>query len=266
MQDRYLSGVPGDLIEEDHRRAGDKEIRKNRNGKARIDSPRSSTALVANTLGFFRDRAGDLPHLPGCSDVKWPVLSLRFEQGVDLPWSPNGGPPAKLDALITTPSAVMGVEAKRFEQLDKPSVSFSPRQYWRNWGDHMKGYEKVRDILCDNKQFYVSLKADQLVKHAFALRTQVGSGGHYEGLMPILFYLYAEPAFWPEGCNRERIPIDDNANALHREEIAHFAASVKGDEVRFVACSYREMLATWEQDDDPEIREHARAVIQRFSP
>ena len=266
MAERFLPGVPGELIEEDHRRAGGKQIKKNKNGKARIDSPRSSAALVANTLGFFRDRVDALPHLPGCSDVKWPARSLRFEQGVDLPWSPNGGPSAELDVLITTLSAVIGVEAKRFEQFSTPSVSFSPRQYWRNWGDCMKGYEKIRDVLCDNKQFYVSLKADQLVKHAFALRTQVSPDGHYEGLKPILFYLFAEPAYWPSDSHSERIAIDDNANAVHQEEIAHFAHCVEGDEVRFVACSYRELLATWEQSDNPDIREHTRAVVRRFSP
>ena len=100
------------------------------------------------------------------------------------------------------------------------------------------------------------------IKHAFALRTQASSDGEYAGLQPILFYLYAEPDAWP----RDGKPIDDDAKAAHRQAINHFAKSVYGDEVRFIACSYRELLATWELSENPEVREHAKAIACRFSP
>ena len=61
-------------------------------------------------------------------------------------------------------------------------------------------------------------------------------------------------------------PIDDDAKATHREEINHFAKSVEGDEVRFIACPYRELLATWERSQNPDVREHAKAIACRYSP
>ncbi len=126
----------------------------------------------------------------------------------------------------------------------------------------MKGYEGVRDQLIRNDRPSVGLDRAQLVKHALGLRTQVRSGGEFEGLKPVLFYLYAEPDIWP----RDGKPIAEEAKASHREEISRFAQDVVGDEVRFVACSYRELLATWERSDKPEIREHAKALVRRFSP
>ena len=36
--------------------------------------------------------------------------------------------------------------------------------------------------------------------------------------------------------------------------------------MRFIACSYRELLATWERSENLEVREHAKAVACRYSP
>ena len=126
----------------------------------------------------------------------------------------------------------------------------------------MKGYEGMRDNLNERKRPHAGVNATQLVKHALALRTQVSSGGEFEGLKPVLFYLFAEPDIWP----RDGKPVDNEAKSLHRQEIRKFAQSVEGDEVRFVARSYRELLATWERSENPEIREHAKVVKLRFSP
>lgn len=126
----------------------------------------------------------------------------------------------------------------------------------------MKGYEGIRDKLNESKRSHAGVNTAQLVKHALALRTQVGPDREFDGLKPILFYLYAEPETWPRDGN----PVDNEAKAVHREEVSRFASSVEGDEVRFVACSYRELLGTWERSEEPEIREHAKAVIRRFSP
>ena len=126
----------------------------------------------------------------------------------------------------------------------------------------MKGYEGIRDKLKKSENPNVGLDRAQLVKQAFALRTRVNSGGEFDGLKPVLFYLYAEPDTWP----RNGKPVEDEAKTAHREEIKHFAQSVDGDEVRFVACSYRNLLAAWERNENPEIREHARGVVRRFAP
>ena len=75
-------------------------------------------------------------------------------------------------------------------------------------------------------------------------------------------YLYAEPEFWPSDDR----PIREEARARHREEITDFARRVSGDEVKFIACSYRELLSGWQESGAPKVHSHAEAVIRRFSP
>ena len=60
----------------------------------------------------------------------------------------------------------------------------------------------------------------------------------HTGLRPILFCLYTEPARWP-GSGR---PIDAEAIAGHRVEIARFSRLVEGDEVTFIACVWQRLL------------------------
>ena len=260
MGKRFLPGVPGRQIEEIYNSAPGNEI-----ASGKFDSPESSAALAANTFGFFLNRVGDLPPLPGCEEVEWPANRLYVEKEVRFPW--RGGRHPWLDALVVTPSTLIGVESKRFEpyRSGTPHGSFSDA-FWereeRRWGGRMDGYRGVRDEIHASPDAYDHLDAAQLVKHALALRTRVGQGKQFEGLKPVLFYLFAEPDTWPRDGKR----IDNEAKAAHREEIGTFASSVVEDEVRFVACSYRELLAKWERDESPEIREHARAVVRRFSP
>ena len=257
MTDRFLPGVPGPEIERIFNAAAGNEIT-----SGKFDSPESSAALAANAFGFFLKRPQDLPALPDCDRVAWPARSLSLEATVRFPWS--GGRHPVLDCLMATPSALIGIESKRFEPFrGKKSASFSDA-YWRPvWGDDMKGYEGVRDTLRANGSLYDFLDAAQLIKHAFALRTAVHNrrSGH-DGLTSILFYLYAEPAVWPKNGR----PIGDDEKAKHREEIARFAKDVAGDEVAFVSCSYQRLLEDWARHEDREIRSHAAAVTRRFAP
>ena len=256
MTDRFLPGVPGRQIEEIFNAAPGNEIE-----SGNFDSRESSAALVANTFGFFLNRAYDLPSLPGCAKEICPATSLGLERTVRYPWS--GGSHPVLDVLIATPSALIGIEAKRFEPFrDEPQVSFTEAHWRPVWGDCMKAYERVRDKLYGNVSLYTSLKADQLVKHAFGLRTQTRPNKEFEGLTPILFYLYAEPDFLPNVGK----PIDEYTKAQHREEVEDFAEAVAGDEVRFISCRYRELLADWELNSSHKIRLHAQNIIRRFSP
>ena len=260
MGERFLPGVPGEQIEEIYNAAPGNEI-----ARGKFDSPESSAALAANTFGFFLNRPGDLPPLPGCEDVEWPVSCLYVEKEVRFPW--RGGRHPWLDALVVTSSTLIGVESKRFEpyRSSKAPGRFSDAFWIRRehrWGGCMEGYQGVRDEIHAIPDTYAHLDAAQLVKHALALRTRVGAKKQFNGLQPHLFYLYAEPDTWP----RNGKPVEDEAKTAHREEIKHFAQSVEGDEVRFVACSYRELLGTWERSDNSEIRDHARAVFGRFSP
>ena len=120
----------------------------------------------------------------------------------------------------------------------------------------------MRDKLGDNKGIPYSLNAGQLFKHAFALRTAVQNNGAYPGLRPILFYIYAEPERWPEGG--EKIAAVDLAR--HREEIDAFAKEVANDEVKFVSCSYRELLEEWVGQGTAAVSRHAAQALVRFAP
>ena len=206
MHDRFLPGVPRKQIEVIYNAAPGKEI-----VSGKFDSPESSAALAANTFGFFLNRPDDLPHLPGCEDVGWPASSLALEQKVSLPW--RGGTHPVLDVLIPTSSALIGIESKRFEPFrDRPEAHFSDA-YWRDvWGDCMSGYQRIRDALRENGNLYVSLKADQLVKHALSLRTRTRPGKQYAGLSPVLFYICAEPDLLPNSNKR----ISGDANSQGR--------------------------------------------------
>ncbi len=258
MVARFLSGVPGPQIEKILNAAPGDEIR-----SGKFDSPESSAALVVNAFGYFLNRAQDLPPLPGCKEYVWPATSLSLEAEVKSPWKSDYHP--HLDVLVTTPSALIGIESKRFEpfrQKQESQQHFSDK-YWRLvWGIRMKGYKRVKDKIDKDKYLYTCLNAAQLVRHALALRTRVHQKIECQGLTPILFYLYAEPEIWPIS----RILVDLEKKERHKKELETFAKEVEDDEVRFISYSYRELLANWKQSRMPTIRSHAEAVTQRFSP
>ena len=253
---RFLPGVPGENIERILDAAPGDEI-----GRGKFDHPESSAALAANAFGFFLHRAGELPPLPSCLGARWPARSLAIEATVRFPWS--GGHHPVLDCLVATPSALIGIESKRFEPFRGHAAAVFSDAYWRPvWGDCMKGYEQVRDSLRDDPHHYRRLDAAQLVKHAFALRSDVHRAGAHRGLKPILFYVHAEPEYWPRTGRR----VDDDAKAGHRDEIARFARLVAGDEVAFVSCTWQRLLEAWRYDRRERIRTHAAAVVARYSP
>ena len=254
MGGRWLPGVPGCCIEKIFNAAPGNEIK-----SGKFDSPESSARLAANAFGFFLCHPACLPPLPGCKCKCWPAVSLKLEQEVRFPW--RGGLHPVLDVLVETRCALIGIESKRFEPFrDKPKVCFS-KAFWRDvWGDRMKGYQCVMNKLLKDKSLFTHLDAAQLVKHALALRTEVHREGKHKGLRPVLFYVYAEPDCWPNSGK----PVDKAAIDKHREEVEAFARKVAGDEVKFVHCSYSELLECWRRHTDPKIRAHAEAVIRCF--
>ena len=111
MGKRFLPGVPGRQIEEIYNSAPGNEI-----ASGKFDSPESSAALAANTFGFFLNRVGDLPPLPGCEEVEWPATScLYLERGSTLPLERRMGPSMYLTLSIVTPLGTYrgGVQAVR---------------------------------------------------------------------------------------------------------------------------------------------------------
>ncbi len=224
--DRFLPGVPARRVERMFAAAPGDEI-----ASGKFDHPESSAAPAANAFGFFLERANALPPLPGLENAGWPTGQLALEATVRFPW--RGGRHPVLDVLVATRAAFIGVESKRFEPFrSKRPPEFSDA-YWRPvWGGRMKGYEGVRNRLRQTPDLFRFLDAAQLVKHAFALRTEVHrAGGAYRRLSPVLFYVHAEPEFWP----KSGAPVDDAEKTAHRDEIARFADAVKGGEVAFAA-------------------------------
>ena len=253
---RFLPGVPGREIENIFNSAAGNEI-----SSGKFDSPESSAALAANAFGFFLKSASRLPPLPGCENESWPARSIDLEATIRFPW--RGGRHPVLDCVVTTSSALIGIESKRFEPYRTNSLSRLSDTYWRPvWGKRMKGYESIRDGLRDDPDHYSRLDATQLFKHAFALRTAVHRRRECEGIAPILFYIFAEPESWP----RNGKPVNPELKSRHLQEIEKFGAAVAGDEVRFVSCSYRQLLRTWSNDAEGSIRAHANAVAGSFSP
>ncbi len=254
---RFLPGVPDGEIEEILNAAPGKEI-----ATGKFDHPESSAALAVNALGFFLHRPADLPGLPGCENNGWPAKALSVEATVRFPWA--GGRHPVLDCLLTTATALVGIESKRYEPFrERRSRAEFSDAYWRDvWGGRMGGYERLRDALRRNDRLYSHLDAVQLIKHAFALRTAVHDDGPHRELKPILFYLFAEPSAW----SRTGAPVDAAAKAAHRREINHFAGCVADAEVAFVACSYDELLESWRRAPDDDIRTHAKRVAERFHP
>lgn len=260
MPERFLPGVPSAEIEAAFGAAPGNEIT-----SGKFDSPESSAALAANAFGFFLNRPGDLPPLPGCERQAWLARRLALEAEVRFPW--RGGRHPVLDCLIATPSALIGIESKRYEPFRAKAATAPSRPlssaYWRPcWGGRMTGHERVRDALREDRRAYARLDAAQLFKHAFALRTDVHRTGQHAGLRPILFYIYAEPETWPIDGRR----VEEDRKAQHRQELEAFATAVAGDEVSFVACPYRTLLRSWTGSENPEIRAHAQAVIERYAP
>ncbi|MBC4018651.1 hypothetical protein [Siccirubricoccus deserti] len=214
----------------------------------KIASPESSAALVANAFGFFLLRPADLPKLPSIpAEVEWPPTRIGLEKCVRFPW--RGGLHPWLDALVDTPSHIVGVESKRYEPFRPRKPPVFSDAYWGDvWGGAMAPFLAMRDRLRDVPSAYLHLDAAQLVKHALGLRTMAKGSGK----RPFLLYLHAEPLAWPNGT-----PVPPDRIRRHAEEAASFAEAVRGAEVEFATATYAELLAAMRGSGVPEVRRHA---------
>lgn len=257
MSDRFLPGVPWDLIEEMFAGAPGNEIE-----SGKFDHPESSARLAANAFGYFVRQPGLLPPLPGCEEEGWPATRVVREETVNFPW--RGGRHPVLDVLVETSSAVIGIESKRFEPFRRTRgrPAFSETYMRPEWGDRMKGYQCTRDEIRNEEGRAVGLDCAQLVKHALALRTKVRRAETARRPRPILFYVYAEPGCWP----MTKEPVHPQSISVHRRQVREFAERVDGDEVRFVHCTYRQMLNSWSVHGSPKVRGHATEVLKAFCP
>ena len=225
----------------------------------KLASPESSSALAVNAFGWFLRRPEALPPLPGLSTA-WPAREVRLEAELRFPWS--GGRHPWLDAAIVTDTHLIGIESKRYEPFRsrKKNPGFSDAYDRPVWGDAMTGFCSVRDELKAGSLRYTSLDAPQLVKHAFGLRSAVHrEGGPFQGLKPVLVYLYAEPRAWPDGR-----PVDASRVSMHRSECEHFTQRTAGDEVEFLTLDYVGLVKDWASGKDPGPALHAERLAEAF--
>lgn len=241
----FLPGVPADLVLAALHRAAGREL-----ASGKFDSPDSSAALAVNAFGWFLTRPDHLPPLPGVPMGQPDAVEVEAE--MHFPW--RGGRHPWLDAALSTPTTLVGIEAKRFEPFrPQKTVTFSESFDGRDWGPGMAPIEAMRHALIAGTQRFQTLNAAQLVKHAYALRTQ----GLKRARGAVLVYLYAEPATWASGK-----AVDPARIALHRKELGAFGRAIHGADVSFVALRWAELLAQWAAQ--PRLADHAAALIVRF--
>lgn len=183
-----LPGLPVETIISAYLAAPGNEI-----ASKKFENPESSSALVANTFGFFFTRPADLPALTDAIDCGWPVEQLTPEAVVRFPWT--GGRHPCLDLLIETRTALIGVELKRYEPFRFKKKSEMSDAYWRDvWGAEMGRYERCRDAIRDGQIKFARLDAVQLIKHAFGLRTAVNTCRNGRGNDPSCSTCIASPS------------------------------------------------------------------------
>lgn len=243
----FLPGVPADAVLTALRRAPGREM-----AAGKYDGPDSSAALAANAFGWFLTRAADLPPLPSVPMGQPEQVELEFE--MPFPWRGDRHP--WLDAAITTATTLVGIESKRFEPFrPQKSVQFSDGFNGRDWGPGMVPFNAMRAALTSGAEVFQALNAAQLVKHAFALRTQ----GLKRARGAVLVYLYSEPKVWASGK-----AVDPARIAVHRKEIGRFAKAVHGADVTFAPVRWSDLVAQWSRH--APVADHAAALLARFGP
>lgn len=241
-----LPHLPEDLILAALARSPGNEVK-----SGKIDSPDSSSALVANAFGWFLDSPGTLPPLPGVPMGQ--VEGVDLEAEMRFPWS--GGRHPWLDVGVETATTLIGIESKRYEPFRPAKASGFAEVYDRPvWGPNMGRYTGLMHDLVSGKVEFDALDAVQLVKHALGLRTRAEK----RAKGAVLVYLYAEPQVWA-GSGK---PVDAGRIAQHRKEIAKFANIVRGDTVVFAPLRWSDLLASW--DAIPGLQPHVKALLGRF--
>jgi len=242
-----LDHLPKEAILARYEAAGGKEI-----SSGKFASPESSAALAANAFGFFLEA----PHLLALPGMKGRATNVTLEAEMRFPWS--GGRHPWLDVAVETPTQLIGIESKRYEPFrDGKAAYFSDAYFQAVWGEAMQGFERMRDALATGTTRYATLDAAQLVKHAFGLRTQAQA----RGKRPVLIYLYAEPAAFPDG---RKVPLE--LLSRHRAEVENFSSAIvdPAHEVEFAATSYAALLANWTEHLDEAVRAHGAKMRERF--
>lgn len=236
--DDLLHGVRRADFEADLRAGRGGELRKN------FRAAHSSAAPQVNAFAPFRQQVQDL-RLLGMRALE----SLSFERQCPAGVSDDFAPP-HLDALLQTPSGVVGVESKLCEYLRarKPGPWFSTA-YDREIRDERRDSAWFREMLRieDETHCYKRLDAPQLVKHAFGLAHT------FRGGSATLVYLYWEP----------RNADDYSVFAEHRKEVDNLLGRVAGAVPVLHAVGYRALWDEWAQSGG-WVGRHVVALRRRY--
>ena len=246
MKDRsmisFLPGVPSDAVLAALARLPGLDL----------DSPDSSAALVANTFGWFLNRPRQLLPFPGV-----PMgLPETVELGVEMQLPMRGVRHPRLDAVVTTPTTVVGIVSKRYQPFrPAKATAFTEPFEARDWGPGMARFGAMRLALASGRLTFRHMDAVSLVKQAYALRTQSVKRGRGAALV----YLHAAPSHWANGK-----AVDSEAIRRHQAEINDFARAVKGDDVTFVPLRWADLLREWSRT--PALAAHTAALTGWFGP
>jgi hypothetical protein len=218
----------------------------------KFSNPASSAALAANMFG----PGLTTPSLFKASDV-WAnsagaAQAVTLEAIVRFAW--RGGRHPCLDALLSGPGWLCGVESKRYEPYRSKSAASFSQAFDRPVWTGLQRYDALRRSLQAGDTVFKRLDAAQLIKHTLAL----GAEAERRDAQATLLYLYAEPTHWPNGA-----AVDPGAVQSHRNEIKAFDAAVRGDRVAFRAVSYGVLLDTWRRGGGL-LGSHAEQICNAF--
>lgn len=218
-----------------------------RSGK--FANPASSAALAANVFGkaLFQPEYLSLPGQVREGEA----LSIFLEGEARFPWS--GGRHPSLDVLVFTSTALIGIEAKRYEPYRSRKTPEFSAAFDRDVWTGLEGFDRLRRQLIAGEARFEHLDATQLIKHALGLKADADR----KGLQPHLVYLYAEPDTWPDGRG-----VTEEARNTHRDEIESLATTVAHDAVAFTSLTYRELLTHWQNSEG--LADHAASVLNAF--
>ena len=226
-----LPDVPLEQVRADYLRGSGKEW------DTKFRAVHSSAALAANSFGRWKTTM-DILSLLGYRGFRSLELERQLPTGL-------GGTPPKLDAVLESKEAVIGVESKFLEPLrpktpkfvasyDSPDLPFD--KPWRALYQAAKKWGL--------QHFDVA----QIVKHYLGLRRSF-----IDGRQIVLLYVYWEPV----DASRYTEYV------THKEEVDKVSQLVAGSQVRFVAKSYLELWREWL--DVPALRPHALNLYRWYS-
>ncbi len=210
--------------------------------KGKFRAVHSSSALAANTFGFFK-KTGNARHLTlnGMSGFTKPKLEKKLPTGL-------GGTPPNLDVFLENETTVIGLESKFLEHITPKSAKFSGSYDQKEKLSVEDCWWNLLQNLKDDPSNRGHLDVAQLIKHYLGLRKQYAG----KGKQVILIYLFWEPENWQ----------DFPAFRTHRSEVNEFQGTVSNSEVEFRSQSYPELWSDW--TDHPSLKDHLARLGARY--